>query len=55
MSASTPLDNEIAWTKPELLKAWRENQVAGIAAFGLTVQFLLKNEDRRGAVVQHNG
>lgn len=43
------------WSRSELLYAIKENQVAGIAAVGLTVQFVLKPGDRRGVLVQNDG
>jgi hypothetical protein len=39
-------DENMTWTKSELLEALRDNRVAGVGAVGLTVKFLLKNEDR---------
>lgn len=50
-----PASTEVAWTRAELLKAWKNNEVAGMAAVGLTVQFLLKSGDTRGVVVHRNG
>ena len=53
---STRSNNEqLSWTRSELLRAIKENKVAGIAAVGLTVQFVLKPGDCRGIVVQYDG
>lgn len=52
---ATSASTEVAWTRAELLKAWKSNEVAGMAAVGFTVQFILKSGSVRGIVVQRNG
>ena len=48
-------NEQLNWTRSQLLHAIKKNQVAGVAAVGLTVQFVLRGGDCRGVVVQYDG
>lgn len=46
---------DLRWTRSQLVKACLHGEVAGIAAVGLTVQFLLRDGISRGYLVRNDG
>lgn len=47
--------SDLRWTRSQLVKACAHGDVAGIAAVGLTVQFLLRDGLSRGYLVRNDG